>query len=243
LHNVLIVSDNTSVRAEIAELISEEDELNISYLSGLPDLKNIKNEYNYLFILINNLRIDVPRIFANLTENFPATPIVFYNHSLFSGQYNGNSRISNVHLIIGEDRQQHLKKLIQQLKNSSWRKLPLEDFNISEKKLSPRIRKAIQFIEQNRLDACTLEILSSHLGISPGYFGQEFKKETGYSFRSFIQRVLIYYEDEVFINMNLSAVNMARLLGYSDLSSFSRSFKKRRGMSPTNFRRMSQKTS
>jgi len=170
-----------------------------------------------------------------MNDTFPATAIILYNHSLFIGRLKSLTEISDTHMVIGEERKSNLNKTLENLIKSHWRRLPLDEFNINENGLSHRIREAIGFVERNKLNVCTLPNIAKHLGLSAGYFSQEFKRETGYTFRGFIQRVLVYYEEHVFVTLNLSALKMAKLLGYSELSSFSRSFKKRRGISPAQF--------
>ena len=70
-------------------------------------------------------------------------------------------------------------------------------------------------------------------------FASRFKFDDD-SFRKFMQRVINYYEDIIFKKVNLSAKNISKILGYSELSSFSRSFKKRKGISPTKYRKIVQ---
>ena len=102
------------------------------------------------------------------------------------------------------------------------------------------MKKAIKFIETAPIVDCNISKISNHICISPGYFSQEFKRETKKSFRSFMQKVIAYYEDVIFSNANLPATEISNILGYSELSSFSRSFKKRKGISPTKYRKMVQ---
>lgn len=239
MYKAIIISDNGAVRDECTKIANEANEFELTYINTPDELDRIENDYNYLFILINDLvNISINKL-QRINENFPTISIILYNHSLFIGKLKHLIDLPDIHIIIGEHRQEYLKEIILNLIISHWRRIPLELFDIDPTKLSQRILKAIDFIETHKLDASTLVNISEYIGLSPGYFGQEFKKETGYSFRKFIQRVLVYYEESILINMNISVIKMAKLLGYSELSSFSRSFKKRRGVSPRQFIRKS----
>lgn len=235
MYKGIVISQDESVRQECDAVVKDNGNIELTYLNWLEDLNLLENDYTFLFILINEFNtISISKIKA-MNDSYPATSIILYNHSLFIGQLKSLGELSDIHLIIGDERKANLSQSIKQLIKTNWRRLPLAEFNIVQENLSPRIREAIRFIEEHKLDTCTLTIIATHLGLSAGYFSQEFKRETGYTFRGFIQRVLVYYEEHAFLNLNLTAVKMAKLLGYSELSSFSRSFKKRRGVSPVQF--------
>lgn len=235
MYKGIVISQDGAVRQECTEVVSENGNISVTYLDRIDELTEIANDYTFLFILINDFKaISVNKI-KEMNDTFPATAIILYNHSLFLGQLESLEDITDTHVVIGDERKFNLDKTLKHIINSHWRRLPLKEFNITESRLSPRIREAIAYVERNKLDVCTLPIIAQHVGLSAGYFSQEFKRETGYTFRGFIQRVLVYYEERVFVNLNLSAFKMAKLLGYSELSSFSRSFKKRRGISPAQF--------
>jgi len=237
MYKSIIVSDDPQVTTECNGLVSEIGNIHLNNLSKIEELEQIENDYNHLFILINDFTNITAKKVRMLRNFFPMVPFILYHRSFYTSSLESISDLSDIHIIIGENRVSKLRETLVQIKNSHWRRLPLDEFGIKREHLSPRIQRAIVFIEENRLDNCTLVNISKYAGLSAGYFSQEFKRETGYSFRSFIQRVLVYYEEEVFPKLNLSAVNMARLLGYSELSSFSRSFKKRQGVSPAAFRK------
>ncbi len=235
MYKGIIITQDETVRQECVDVVVNNGDISLTYLNRLDELDQVENDYTFLFILINDFSsISVNKI-KELNDVFPATAIILYNHSLFLGHLKSMSELSDTRLVIGEERKSNLDKTLDNLIKTHWRRLPLDEFNIDKSKLSPRIRGAIEFVERNKLDVCTLRNISRHFGLSTGYFSQEFKRETAYTFRGFIQRVLVYYEEQVFVNLNLSALKMAKLLGYSELSSFSRSFKKRRGISPAQF--------
>lgn len=237
MYKGIVISQDESVQQECADVIRDNGNTTITFLNRLDELKQVENDYTFLFVLINDFNTISVNKMKEINDVFPGTAIILYNHSLFIGQLKSLTEISDTHLVIGEERKSNLLKTLNHLIKTHWRKLPLAEFRIDNNNLSPRIREAIGFVERNKLDVCKLTNISKHLGLSAGYFSQEFKRETGYTFRGFIQRVLVYYEENVFVNLNLSAFKMAKLLGYSELSSFSRSFKKRRGISPAQFLR------
>jgi AraC-like DNA-binding protein len=119
------------------------------------------------------------------------------------------------------------------LTKSYWKKIPYERYDISYEDLSPRMKKIMNYIETHDLKKCGTAEIANYLGISQGYFSQEFKKETDYTFRDFMQNLLDHYELLIFERLKLSAKATAHILGYSELSSFSRSFKKRKGYPPS----------
>ncbi len=235
MYKSILVSSDPQVTTECSSIVSEIGNIQLSSLNKLDELEQVENDYNHLFILISdfsNLNAKKVRLLRNF---FPTVPFILYHRSFFTSSLESINDLSDIHIIIGENRLTRLRETLLKIKDSHWRRLPLEDFNIDRDRLSKRMQRAIHFIEENKLDSCTLVNIAKYAGLSAGYFSQEFKRETGYSFRSFIQRVLVYYEEEIFPKLDLSAVNMARLLGYSELSSFSRSFKKRQGISPAAF--------
>ncbi len=232
----IIVTKDKHIRQECQEQLKSFP-LDLLFVNELDSLRNVENNFKFLFILIHNFHKLSLEILKDMQEMFPAVAIVLYNDSLISDALTRVGHFNGVHLLIGPDRANFLPKTIQQIMETNWRKIPLESIGLQQKRLSPRIRKAIQYIEENRMNDCTLSNVAAHLGISAGYFTQEFKRETGYSFRQFIQMVLHYYEDQVFPELNISAQNMAKILGYSELSSFSRSFKRRQGISPGKFKK------
>ena len=93
------------------------------------------------------------------------------------------------------------------------------------------------YIEQNLAKKITLADLASNVHLSPYHFHRIFKKyqqETPYQFvtRFKLERAAIF----LLTNPDISLTELTFNYGYSDSSSFSRSFKKQFGMSPTKFK-------
>jgi len=238
MYNSIIVSQNQQIISECRLIISTIGEVNCHQVKNIDDLNSIKSFSNYLFILVSDIHQSILENIKNFQQVLPGVTVILYNHTLTLSSMKDMSKFSDIKLIVGENRQQILFEVLQKLKKSYWRSIPLERFNIDATQLSPRIQSALRFIESANMSDCTTNNIAAHLKINPCYFSQKFKRETGVSFRSFMQKVLNYYEDYIFSTGNLPATNISQLLGYSELSSFSRSFKKRKGVSPTKYRKM-----
>ena len=238
MYTGLVISNDNKIREEVTFIIKNSGDLKIRYLDSIDELDENSLFFNYLFILISDLDHNVIKRIIESQSMIPGLSTIFYNHSLNFIELPEFASSSKVKMIIGENRKKNLKELLEQIKNNFWRKIPYEKFGIDFDDLSPRMKKVMQYVETYPINECNINALASYLNISAGYFSQEFKRETKKSFRGFMQKVIDYYENIIFSNVNLPAKNISQILGYSELSSFSRSFKKRKGISPTKFRKM-----
>lgn len=240
MFNAIVVTNDDLIKEESARIISETGAIQVDFLSNFQQFKVDDYNLDYLFILLSDFNSGLHDKLGYIKNYLPQTPVIFYNHSLTIENIGDVPESANVHMIVGERRKQDLHELLRTLKENHWRHIPLEEFGIERKKLSPRIIKAISYIENSEMQLCNTINIAKHLDISPGYFSQEFKRATGISFRSFMQKVLNYYEETILVKGNLSTKAISHILGYSELSSFSRSFKRRKGLPPTQFRRKMQ---
>ncbi len=238
MYKGLIVTQDDKIKQEIAALLINVGEIEGDFVSSLDEITNTSSYLNYLFILVSDINHRIIKNISNTQLHSPDISAIFYNHSLNYGEFPEFARSSQVKLIIGENRKSNLFDLFVELKKDFWRKIPFDNFGIKYENLSDRMKDAIRYIETAPIRDCNLIAISSYLNISAGYFSQEFKRETNISFRSFMQTVLDYYEDLIFSKVDLPAKDISILLGYSELSSFSRSFKKRKGVSPTKYKKL-----
>ena len=240
MYYCLVSTNDKHIDYEIDLLFNQFDNIRTKHFK-ITDKKDIDESFlNCLIILITEINPEILESIEHINCQAPDIPIVFYNHSLIVSNLAQIGDTSILNIVVGESRKQVLSNLVQSTKNNHWRKIPFEQFSINFEKLSPRLKKAIAYIESAEINKCNINTIASIIQISPGYFSQKFKHETGQSFRTFMQKLLNYYEDLILCRVNISTKYISKFLGYSELSSFSRSFKNRKGISPKEYRKQVQ---
>ena len=84
--------------------------------------------------------------------------------------------------------------------------------------------------------ALCLKTLAHSLGVNPAYLGQLFKRETGKLFSTYLNGMRLNRATELLANSPFKASQVARLAGYQDPNYFYRVFRRREGISVTEFR-------
>ncbi len=104
---------------------------------------------------------------------------------------------------------------------------------------SPVMQKVLNHISQNLSEpALTLQQTASDLGLNKSYLASLFKKETGSTFTTYVNKKRI--DQAIFLlNTSDSPVHtIASICGINDMTYFARIFKKEKGMTPTQYRNM-----
>jgi two-component system response regulator YesN len=99
------------------------------------------------------------------------------------------------------------------------------------------IERAKEYIEQNYFDEeLSAEKLCNYLHISTNYFSALFKKETKFTFTSYLTLIRIDKAKELLRTTELKTFDIGNKVGYSEGHYFSYVFKKITGISPTEYR-------
>lgn len=114
-----------------------------------------------------------------------------------------------------------------------------EDPLSPQKIMDPRVIEACQFITGNLAGELRIEDVARHVCLSPSRLAHLFREQVGIN-------ILRWREDQRVIRAKLllqttqeSIANIGRVVGYDDQLYFSRVFRKRVGVSPSDFRRRS----
>ena len=106
---------------------------------------------------------------------------------------------------------------------------------ISKSKLDI-IKPAVEYIHQRYTkELISIEELSDMCGITPEYFRKIFKSFYGIAPLKYINTLKISHAKELIKSNMYSVTEAAMQSGYTDMSYFSREFKKETGISPKNF--------
>ncbi len=100
-----------------------------------------------------------------------------------------------------------------------------------------RIDRVFHFIDQNLQSELSLAIVSEIAFFSPFHFHRVFKYITGETLNQYVTRRRLEKSALDLIHKDLGITEIALEWGFKDNSSFTRTFKKFYGVSPTTFRK------
>lgn len=100
-----------------------------------------------------------------------------------------------------------------------------------------QLMRAMDFIDSNLNRELLLEEIAAASGLSAGNLTRQFKLVTGLSPMEYARSQRMARAAELLKDNTQAVSDVARILGFSDISVFSRQFKNLTGMSPTEFRK------
>lgn len=109
-----------------------------------------------------------------------------------------------------------------------------------ENDLPPNILRVVRFVKDNLVREISVEQMAGEAGLSKCHFCREFKKATGMPPMHFLSMMRIKRSKE-YLRKKLPVSTIAIKVGFNDLSTFNRHFKRITGQTPTAFRNSLQK--
>jgi AraC family transcriptional regulator len=106
----------------------------------------------------------------------------------------------------------------------------------SANSLDPRMRRAVEFIEQNIAKDITLDAIASVAGMSAFHFARSFKTVIGLPPHGFVLKRRVELARALLKSTTLPIVEIAFRVGYENVSHFTQVFRKQSGMTPGQFR-------
>ena len=103
-------------------------------------------------------------------------------------------------------------------------------------KLSPAIRKALDYINENSSGQIQINEIADYVGLSRSYFSRLFTKETGQTPYEYLLEIRINKAKQMLALDVLSVADIADQCGFMNASHFVRVFKGKVGQTPASFR-------
>lgn len=101
------------------------------------------------------------------------------------------------------------------------------------KKVDPRIREAIEYIESHLSETLSITTLSSISCLSPTQFKKIFTQQTELTVTQYITKLRMEKAQALLLHTDFPIPIVAQQVGYSDISSFSRRFSRHFGLPPS----------
>lgn len=114
-------------------------------------------------------------------------------------------------------------------------------YGLKDEKENPLVKKVFGYIQEHIAENFSLDDAASFAGVSSFYLSKLFKEETGETFINYVTDRRLEKARLMLCNTGLSIKEISAEIGYNDQNYFSRIFKNKFGISPTDFRSTSRK--
>ncbi|MEK3823405.1 response regulator [Paenibacillus sp. FSL K6-1558] len=104
--------------------------------------------------------------------------------------------------------------------------------------MSDEITRAIEYIKRHYTENISLQMVADHVGLSPGYLSNLFRKELQITYIDYVNRYRIERAKELLAQSQMRSFDVPALVGFSpEYTYFSKVFKKITGLNPNEYRR------
>ena len=115
----------------------------------------------------------------------------------------------------------------------------IKRYNLSfeEPDYSSGVREAINYIRENLSIQLDIKKISASAHLAPSTLSRKFRKETGLSIGEYIDSLIMFSAERKLMSGELSVAEISELYGFCDQFYFSRKFKEKFGLSPTEYKK------
>ena len=123
---------------------------------------------------------------------------------------------------------------IDHLKISLYQKSVAKDSGKEEERV---IAGVIRYMQEHLEEEITLNVLAEKFHLSSAYISQLFKSEIGVNFLSYLTNIRMEQAKKLLVTTAASVAEISERSGYGDYRVFTKAFKKKEGMTPSQYRR------
>lgn len=165
--------------------------------------------------------VEVKELFGDIVDAYKVSKMEFAGHELEELCSQVKDSISDAESL--EELKKRIDTFLKELKGTMV---------IGEKAYSGYVKSAIAYVVNNYDSIGSLTEVADYVNINTEYFCRLFKAETGVTFNSYLTNYRIQKAVELLSKTELKVYEVAERVGYSNLSYFSRVFKKVTGVNP-----------
>ncbi len=230
---ILIVDDDVELRQELKDLLSEYEVLEASEGRLALDMLKRANEIGVVILDVMMPGLSGLDILAEIKRIEPElTTIMLTGHGSKDVAIEAlRSRADN--FLEKPVDPQALKEIVDKSLEATKGdpNLPLGT--------KEKIEKVLRFVERNCFKKTTLKEAARAVYLSPKYLSRIFKERTGMGFSQYRLKIKTERAKELLSKPGYNVGQISDKLGYENIESFIRQFKKITGYTPTEFRRKS----
>jgi len=235
------------------------NQMEFPYASGniflLPPLDchsfKIKEKTTFYFISFTDLYFSKEALNSNYQDWFKKLSYILSNYNKIAGDIFRSRSSLEKELLVNLIKQIHheylakddysdtiIESLMVSILNILVRNIERQYVDEGQTK-EYKFGEIIRYIQHNLYDKekITLENLSSEFHVSPTYFSEYFKKHSTYSFQEYVIKSKLKIAETYFKHSEYSIKEVAYMLGFTDSSHLSKTFKKNYNMTIQAFKK------
>lgn len=112
-----------------------------------------------------------------------------------------------------------------------------EGLLFEDKEYSKEIRETISYIREKLTLKLSVKELADNIHISESSLTRKFRRETGMSIGEYIDSLIMFYAEQKLVLGEMSIEEISELYGFCDRFYFSRRFKEKFGLSPSQYKK------
>lgn len=101
----------------------------------------------------------------------------------------------------------------------------------------PVISFVLDYLNHHYGEDINLNLVADKLNLTPGYLSSIFKEKTNINFSEYLNNLRVERAKELLVNVDLRIQDIAMQVGYQNVNSFIRMFKRRYGLTPGEYRK------
>jgi AraC-like DNA-binding protein/mannose-6-phosphate isomerase-like protein (cupin superfamily) len=104
------------------------------------------------------------------------------------------------------------------------------------------VRRAVLHVDRHFREPLTLADVAAQAHLSPNYFSERFRRQTGTSFQSYLQERRLRFARSLLAATSLTVTEVCHAAGFGSLSHFGRAYRRRYGAAPSDREQVSGAT-